>query len=196
MQGNSVNANPNHRRNLIPGRGEPIEGGTVITEFGQIAYAGTTTEAPPAVEGEEFHEVTAIMPGLWDCHAHFVGLPMTNLEAMGSADIVAAAARAVDDAAACLDAGVTSVREVGGIGIRLSGTTRAKTQHLRRRTDPVDHRWSRRHPQPPARFRPRSPATTPSRSRATGAGGAEGSADQPANERPSHQDLRAGWGDE
>ena len=45
---------------------------------------------------------------------------MTNLEAMGSADIVAAAARAVDDAAACLDAGVTSVREVGGIGIRLA----------------------------------------------------------------------------
>ena len=105
---------------LIPGRGEPVEGGTVITEFGQIAYAGATTEAPRPVEGEEFHEVAAVMPGLWDCHAHFVGLPMTNLEAMGSADIVAAAARAVDDAAACLDAGVTSVREVGGIGIRLA----------------------------------------------------------------------------
>ena len=59
---------------LIPGRGEPVEGGTVITEFGQIAYAGATTEAPRPVEGEEFHEVAAVMPGLWDCHAHFVEL--------------------------------------------------------------------------------------------------------------------------
>ena len=157
---------------LIPGRGEPIEGGTVITEFGQIAYAGTTTEAPPAVEGEEFHEVTAIMPGLWDCHAHFVGLPMTNLEAMGSADIVAAAARAVDDAAACLDAGVTSVREVGGIGIRLAQAINEDGYRDPTSTAPDG---SSRPPVVTATSTAsrsisstRSPATTPSRSCATG----------------------------
>lgn len=105
---------------LIPGRGDPIDRGTVIMEFGEITYAGPTAEAPPSTDGEDLHEVAAVMPGLWDCHAHFVGLPMTNLEAMGSADIVAASARAVDDAQQCINAGVTSVREVGGIGIRLA----------------------------------------------------------------------------
>lgn len=105
---------------LIPGRGTPVDDGTVIMEFGEISYVGPTTDAPPAVGDEDLVEVDTVLPGLWDCHAHFVGLPMTNLEAMGSADIVAASARAVDDAQQCVNAGVTSVREVGGIGIRLA----------------------------------------------------------------------------
>lgn len=105
---------------LIPGRGEPIADGTVITEFGEIAYAGPTAEAPTTADGETLHEVDTVMPGLWDCHAHFVGMPMTNLESLAAADVVTAAARAVDDLSLCLDAGVTSVREVGGLGIRLA----------------------------------------------------------------------------
>lgn len=105
---------------LIPGRGDPVDGGTVIMAFGEITYSGPTAGAPLQADDEELVEVAAVMPGLWDCHAHFVGLPMTNLEAMATADIVAASARAVDDAQQCINAGVTSVREVGGIGIRLA----------------------------------------------------------------------------
>ncbi len=105
---------------LIPGRGDPVDGGTVILAFGEITYSGPTAGAPLQADDEELVEVAAVMPGLWDCHAHFVGLPMTNLEAMATADIVAASARAVDDAQQCINAGVTSVREVGGIGIRLA----------------------------------------------------------------------------
>jgi len=106
---------------LLPGRGDPVEGGTVIMAFGEIVYAGPTADAPGhSADEEEVVEVATVMPGLWDCHAHFVGLPAADLEAMAAADIVAASARAVDDARQCINAGVTSVREVGGIGIRLA----------------------------------------------------------------------------
>jgi imidazolonepropionase-like amidohydrolase len=104
---------------LIPGRGEPIERGTVVLDDGVIAYAGPTAKAPAAVDGDQVHEVPAVMPGLWDCHAHLVGINAPNLELLATTDIVTAAARATDDAAAMLDAGVTSIREVGGIGLRM-----------------------------------------------------------------------------
>jgi len=104
---------------LIPGRGDPIDGGTVLMDGGEITYAGPTADAPAGGD-EDLIEVPAVMPGLWDCHAHFVGLNQPNIEAFATADVVTAAARAVDDAARCIDAGVTSVREVGGLGIRLA----------------------------------------------------------------------------
>lgn len=105
---------------LIPGRGDPIDGGTVVMDAGEISFAGATSNAPAPESGEKVHEVATVMPGLWDCHAHFVGLPQANIEALASADVVAAAARSVADAARVLNAGVTSVREVGGLGIRLA----------------------------------------------------------------------------
>lgn len=105
---------------LIRGRGDPIDDGTVLIDEGKIIFAGPTGDAPAAESGEHIHEVPAVMPGLWDCHAHFVGLPEPNIETFASADVVTAAARSVDDAARCLNAGVTSVREVGGLGIRLA----------------------------------------------------------------------------
>ena len=105
---------------LIPGRGDPVAGGTVVIAEGDIVFAGATADAPASSPDDELHEVPAVMPGMWDCHAHFVGLSQPNIEAFATADVVAAAARAVDDAAKCLSAGVTSVREVGGLGIRLA----------------------------------------------------------------------------
>jgi len=105
---------------LIPGRGEPIDGGTVLMEDGEISFAGATTDAPTTGENETLVEVPAVMPGLWDCHTHFVGMPQPNIELIATTDVVTAAARAVDDAAAMLDGGVTSVRDVGGLGVRLA----------------------------------------------------------------------------
>ena len=55
---------------LIPGRGEPLHDGCVLLDGPTIAYAGPTAEAPPT-PGAEIYRVPAVLPGLWDCHAHF-----------------------------------------------------------------------------------------------------------------------------
>ena len=109
---------------LIPGRGEPIENGTVVLEphgaRGVITYAGPTAGAPAPEDGETVTEVAAVLPGLWDCHSHFVGMPQPNIETIAQTQPVTAAARATDDLRAVLDGGITSTREVGGMGLHLA----------------------------------------------------------------------------
>ena len=105
---------------LIPGRGDPVANGTVVLDGDQIAYAGPTDGAPARDADDEVTEVPAVLPGMWDCHTHFVGSSEPNLEVMATMSPVTAAARAVRDAAAMLDGGVTSVRDVGGLGLKLA----------------------------------------------------------------------------
>jgi imidazolonepropionase-like amidohydrolase len=105
---------------LIPGRGDAVSRGTVVLDGATIAYAGDTAGAPPPTSGEDVHEVPAVMPGLWDCHVHLLGMPQANIEVLAKSDPVAAAARAVGDAGKMLAAGITSVRDVGGPGLRLA----------------------------------------------------------------------------
>jgi imidazolonepropionase-like amidohydrolase len=105
---------------LIPGRGAPIERGTVTMDHGEITYAGPTDTAPATASDEQVVEAPAVLPGLWDCHTHFDGMPQPNLDSLATMDIVGAAARAVEDAGKVLDGGITSVRDVGGIGLRLA----------------------------------------------------------------------------
>ena len=50
---------------LIPGRGEPIAGGTVILDGAVIAYAGPTADVPSDTGGVDV-TVPIVMPGLWD----------------------------------------------------------------------------------------------------------------------------------
>ncbi|HET6655233.1 MAG TPA: amidohydrolase family protein, partial [Gammaproteobacteria bacterium] len=61
-----------------------------------------------------------LMPGMWDCHTHLTGLHKTSLEEAMRVPIPVAVARAVRDAERALDAGFTSVREVGGYGVYLA----------------------------------------------------------------------------
>src|SRR5262249_36063888 len=65
-------------------------------------------------------EAAVVMPGLWDCHAHFLGMVRPDLSSLVSEPIAVCAARAVKDAERALLGGVTSVREVGGLGIYLN----------------------------------------------------------------------------
>jgi imidazolonepropionase-like amidohydrolase len=104
---------------LIPGRGEPISNGIVILDGDNIVYAGPAAAAPPADPESAVTQVPAVMPGMWEAHGHFVGSPIPDLEYMATADPNSLVARATADAAATLDAGITSVREVGGIGLSL-----------------------------------------------------------------------------
>ena len=107
---------------MIPGRGEPVETATVCFEGGSITYAGARAAAPPIdrTDGETVVEVNTVMPGLWDCHAHFVGLTSGDLEKLGTTNPITATARAAADVTKTLLGGVTSVRDVGGLGLQMA----------------------------------------------------------------------------
>lgn len=117
---------------LIPGRGEPTKDGTVIMEGSSISYAGLRSGAPSGTPDRTIH-VPVLLPGLWDCHIHF-GTQTPN--ELGSVVMPAPAllgSRAVDELGRTLDGGVTSVREVGGVGIELAGdieSGRIRSPHM------------------------------------------------------------------
>ena len=98
---------------VVPGRGEPWKDGVVVLDGATITYAGTAAQAP-ATPNATVVRAAAVLPGLWDCHAHFMGAVSMDLAAMAFTPMAVRAARCVPDLRAALDAGYTSVREVGG----------------------------------------------------------------------------------
>lgn len=99
---------------LIPGKGEPVPNGSVVMDGGGIVYAGPAAAAPAA---DSVTEVATALPGLWECHGHFTGIVHADLEHEAKEPVAVKTARAMKDVYATLDAGFTSVREVGGLGI-------------------------------------------------------------------------------
>jgi len=104
---------------LIPGRGEPVRDGVVVLDGAAIAYAGAAAGAPET-PGAAVTRAAAVLPGLWDCHGHFFGIRTLDIDQVALAPLVTRAARCAADLRAALDAGVTSVREVGGLGVDLA----------------------------------------------------------------------------
>ena len=104
---------------LIPGSGEPVVNGAVVIDEGTITYAGPAAGAPGGRAGESY-EVPVVMPGLWDCHGHFLGVTRLDLTEVMRTPIAVAAGRIVGDARAALIAGFTSIREPGGLGVYLA----------------------------------------------------------------------------
>jgi imidazolonepropionase-like amidohydrolase len=103
---------------LIPGSGKPVRDGVVVLDSGRISYAGPAAGAPDTPGTVTTREAT-VMPGLWDCHGHFLGSRTFDLGQLPLEPLALRAARSARDLRAALDAGVTSVREVGGLGIHL-----------------------------------------------------------------------------
>src|SRR5215471_10891722 len=104
---------------LIPGRGEPVRDGVVLLDGERITYAGPAAGAP-GTPGVTPVTVAAVMPGLWDCHGHFLGSRTFDLATLPMEHAAQRGARTTADLRAALDAGVTSVREVGGLGVYLA----------------------------------------------------------------------------
>jgi imidazolonepropionase-like amidohydrolase len=104
---------------LIPGRGQPVPDGVVILDGDTITYAGPASEAPPGAAAQTVRAHT-VMPGMWDCHTHLMGTYTSDLTRLPLEPAPLRAARATADLRAALDAGITSVREVGGLGIHLA----------------------------------------------------------------------------
>jgi len=106
-------------KRLIPGRGEPIDDAVVIVEDAVIKFAGTAADAPPA-EGAGTITADTVMPGMWECHGHFIGTYTANISEMHTLRPQLGAMRVTADAKRVLDAGFTSVREMGGMGTFLA----------------------------------------------------------------------------
>lgn len=101
---------------LIPGRGSPIQDAALLHHEGKITWVGRLDQLSPDLRKQDATHVPVLMPGLWDCHAHFFGAQKVSLDEFYRVPQALAGARAARDAAQVLNAGFTSVRELGGYG--------------------------------------------------------------------------------
>ncbi len=104
---------------LIPGHGDPIRDGVVLLDGARISYAGPAAEAPEE-PGAAVTRAAAVMPGMWECHGHLMGTRTFDLGRLLLEPEALRAARCTRDLRAALDAGITSVRDVGGLGVYLA----------------------------------------------------------------------------
>ncbi len=104
---------------LLPGSGEPVTDGVVVLDGPVISYAGPAAQAPDT-PAATVHRTETVMPGMWDCHGHFLGVRKMDISQLPVEAVPLRAARCARDLRAALDAGITSVREVGGLGIYLA----------------------------------------------------------------------------
>jgi imidazolonepropionase-like amidohydrolase len=104
---------------LVPGSGEPVADSVVIIDGTKISFAGPAGDAP-ATPAATVYRTETVMPGMWDCHGHFLGVRTLDLGRLPLEPVPLRAARCVRDLRSALDAGITTVREVGGLGIHLA----------------------------------------------------------------------------
>lgn len=104
---------------LIPGSAPPIIDGLVLIDGGHIEYSGPRHAGPP-VRGEATVSVATVMPGMWDAHCHFFGIQKMDLSLVAAESPVQRVLRSGRDARQALLAGITSIREVGGLGVYLA----------------------------------------------------------------------------
>jgi imidazolonepropionase-like amidohydrolase len=104
---------------LIPGQGEPVPDAVLVADGPTISYAGPAAGAP-ATSGAQVTTANVVMPGMWDCHGHFLGSRAFDLARLVQEPTALRAARSARDLRNALDGGFTSVREVGGLGVHLA----------------------------------------------------------------------------
>lgn len=105
---------------LIPGRGQPISPGALVWKGKKIVFAGPEAELPTEYKTTSAIHVPFLLPGLWDCHMHFLGGPQFAFNSLLNTPLVLTGARSAHDAAQILNAGFTSVREMGGHGVHIA----------------------------------------------------------------------------
>jgi imidazolonepropionase-like amidohydrolase len=100
---------------LVPGRGPVVDNGVVVLEEGLIGFAGPASDAPDTPDADVVKSDT-VMPGMWECHGHFIGIYTANIPEAFITRPQLSSMRVTADARRVLDAGFTSVREMGGLG--------------------------------------------------------------------------------
>ncbi|KAG5928054.1 hypothetical protein E4U42_001329 [Claviceps africana] len=104
---------------LIPGRGQPVQNGAVAIRGSKIEWVGEFQHRPYQYQTVCPIRVHALMPGLWDCHTHFLAMDVASsmnnpLSGFLPGFPALAGAVTVDDLRVTLNAGYTTVRELGG----------------------------------------------------------------------------------
>ena len=107
---------------LIPGRGEPVRDATVLIDGGRISYAGPAAARQP-------RRTRSPSPRRPCCRGvglpgHFMGSRTLDLARLPQEPTPLRAARSARDLTNALNAGITSVREVGGLGVYLAQAVR------------------------------------------------------------------------
>jgi imidazolonepropionase-like amidohydrolase len=100
---------------LIPGRGAVVDNGVVVFDDSGIGFAGFASNAPDTPDAEVVRTDT-VMPGMWECHGHFIGIYTANIDEAFITRPQLSSMRVTADAKRVLEAGFTSVREMGGLG--------------------------------------------------------------------------------
>jgi imidazolonepropionase-like amidohydrolase len=97
---------------------EPVERGFVKVREGRIAETGPMSAYRKAGGSERVVDLAGqtLLPGLIDCHVHFVYSGFRSLEEIDRCPVETAAINGVVNGGLMLDAGYTTVRDVGTIG--------------------------------------------------------------------------------
>src|SRR5215467_1611777 len=97
---------------------EPVDRGFVRVREGRIAETGPMSAFSKSGGNERIVDLAGqtLLPGLIDCHVHFVYSGFRSLEEIDRCPVETAAINAVVNAGLMLDAGYTTVRDVGTIG--------------------------------------------------------------------------------
>ncbi len=120
-----------HAARLLDGRGSPpVLGAALVCEGGRIAYAGPAAGAPRPAPEDAVVDAGAgtLIPGLIDCHVHlcFDGTADFAGEAR-ELNPARAALKASANARRALEAGITTVRDLGGHELAMVDV--ARSQH-------------------------------------------------------------------
>ncbi|KZL84465.1 amidohydrolase [Colletotrichum incanum] len=113
---------------LIPGDGEPIKDAALVISSKVIAWIGSRSSLPSEYTDSPHrsYSVPYLMPGLWDCHAHFGGeSPNDNggndpYQSFITGHPAASGARLTRGCWLALQRGYTSLRDVAGLGCEVS----------------------------------------------------------------------------
>lgn len=104
---------------LLDGAASFVERAAVLLLEGKVAFAGRRSELPSALARDarrlDLGGLT-VMPGLIDCHAHLVYSGFRSLEEVDRSSIEVATLNAALNARKVIDAGYTTIRDVGTIG--------------------------------------------------------------------------------
>jgi imidazolonepropionase-like amidohydrolase len=123
---------------LIPGDGEPVPDAALVIEGKVIVWVGVQADMPDEYTkspGARRYSVPYLMPGLWDCHVHFDGMPPQDdgddgAEAIGgfmSTHPATAGARLARGCWNTIQRGYTSLRDMAGLGCEVSKAIREGT---------------------------------------------------------------------